>query len=97
MPDLWVHRPPRQMLQPETKKCFPVPTNPIRKTNETRNQRREIKRIMNHVPKINQLTEDSGFDGQNEYENEYEDHEPLIYTNHVLPPTTQQLRNDSIS
>ena len=36
---------------------------------ETRNQRREIKGVMKKAPKINQLTEDCGFDGQprNEY------------------------------
>ena len=34
-------------------------------------QRRELKGIMKHAPKINQITEDCGFDGQAEYEYEY--------------------------
>ena len=44
---------------------------------ETGNQRREKKGIMKHLPKIIQLTEDCGFDGQSKFEYKYEDDEPL--------------------
>ena len=43
--------------------------------NEARNQRRAIEVILKHAPKIKQLTEDCRFDGQPEYEYEYEDNE----------------------
>ena len=51
MPDLWVHRPIRQTLQPETKTCFLLPTESIQKQTqgETRNLRREIKAILKKV------------------------------------------------
>ena len=44
---------------------------------ETRNQRREIRRILKQAPKINQLTEDCGFDGKPENKYEEEDNQLL--------------------
>ena len=40
-------------------------------------QRREIRFINKEAPEINQFTEQCGFDGQLEYDYEYEENEPL--------------------
>ena len=62
--------------QPETSKSLHLPTDAIRETN-TRKRRCEIRGIMKQAPKVNHLKGVCGFDGQLEYENEYDDDEPL--------------------
>ena len=77
MSDLRVHRVFSETLP--TAKCFSIPPDTERETDARRNMKPENgdQRKNGKDPEINELTKDGDFDGQLEYEYEYDNNDAL--------------------